>query len=97
MHIYEGWTPPGRIWGAYTEIGSLVGGPLTYKVEFDTISDAPSTFEAEVKYWRGSEQITEIIPGPGSHNFTAGICVCIQRIRFRSHTLGQIIRIKVGL
>ena len=96
MRVYEGWAPPGNLWGPYVEIGSLVGGPLSFRVEFDTISQAPSSFDAEVKYWRGNEQVTEIIPGPGNHNFIAGICVCIQRIRFRSHTLGQIVRIRVA-
>ena len=92
MRRLEGWAPPGRVWGPWIDIASLVGGPLSYKIDFDTISDAPSTFDAEMKYWSGPSLKQEIIAGPGSHSFTAGVCVCVHRIRFRSHTLGQIIR-----
>ena len=95
MKIYEGWAPPGRIWGPWVEIGGLFGGPLTYKVDFDTISNAPSTFDAEIQYWSGPLQKSDVVVGPGTHIFTAGVCVCVQKIRFRSHTLGQVIRIKV--
>lgn len=34
----------------------------------------------------------DIIVGPGSHTFTAGIWVCVSKIRFRSHSLGQVIK-----
>ncbi len=95
MRIYEGWAPPGRIWGPWIEIGALIGGPLTYKVEFHTLSSAPSTFDAEIQYWNGASQKNDVVIGPGTHKFTAGICVCVHKIRFRSHALGQVIRIKV--
>lgn len=95
MRRFDGWVPPARVWGPWVEISNLIGGPLAYKVEFETISSAPSTFDAEVKYWSGSSQVSDIIVGPGSHYFTAGPCVCIQRIRFRSHTIGKTIRITV--
>ncbi|MCF6203197.1 MAG: hypothetical protein L3J59_05920 [Methylococcaceae bacterium] len=77
----------GRIW-------QMIGA-ARFKVEFDTISGAPSTFDAEVKYWSGAREISEIVVGPGSLRFRAGSCVCVQKIRFRSHTLGQTIRITI--
>lgn len=95
MKIYTGWAPPGRIWGPWVTIGNLIGGPLTYRVDFDTISSTPATFDAEIRYWRDTLQKSDIVVGPGTHLFTAGTCVCVQRIRFRSHALGQMIRIKV--
>lgn len=71
-------------------------GPFAFKVEFYTISEAESAFEAEIKYWRGSELRSDFAHGPGSHTFTAGICGCVSRIRFRSYTLGQIIKIRLS-
>ncbi len=94
MKIKNGWAPPGRIWGPWVEFGRMIG-TARFKVEFDTISGAPSSFDAEVKYWSGARQISEVVPGPGSLRFRAGSCACVQRIRFRSHTLGQTIRITI--
>jgi hypothetical protein len=95
MRSFEGWAPPARVWGPWIELAKLTGGPLTYRVDFDTISSAPSTFDAEIQYWNGPSQTVDLVTGPGSHTFTAGICYCIQRIRFRSHSLGQTIQVKV--
>ncbi|WP_459825834.1 colicin Z C-terminal domain-related protein [Desulfomicrobium salsuginis] len=95
MRSFEGWAPPARVWGPWVELAKLTGGPLTYRVDFDTISSAPSTFDAEIQYWKGPSQTVDLVTGPGSHTFTAGICYCIQRIRFRSHSLGQTIQVKV--
>ncbi len=93
---FDGWAPPGRVWGPWIEIAAQFGGPLSWTVDFDTMSDAPSTFDAEVKYWRGNEHKSDVIVGPGSHAFTAGICVCVSKVRFRSHTLGQVVKITVS-
>lgn len=96
MRVFEGWAPPGSLWGPWVEIASQLGGPFTFKVDFYTISEAESAFEAEIKYWRGSELRSDFANGPGSHTFTAGICGCVSRIRFRSYTLGQIIKITLS-
>jgi len=69
---------------------------LSFKVEFDTISGALSSFDAEIKYWRGKDLVSDIAVGPGSHTFVSGSCVCVSRIRFRSHMLGQVIKITVS-
>lgn len=95
MRLFEGWAPPGRTWGPWLEIANLFGGPVSYKVDFDTISNAPSTFDAEIRYLDGAFQRSDIVAGPGSHSFTAGVCVCVQRIRFRSHSIGQVIKVIV--
>lgn len=92
---FEGWAPPAKVWGPWIEIAAQFGGPMTYKVDFETISDAPSSFEAEIKYWRGNDLVSDVAVGPGSHTFVSGVCVCISRIRFRSHTLGQIIKVTI--
>lgn len=95
MRSFEGWAPPARVWGPWVELAQLTGGPLTYRVDFDTISSAPSSFDAEIQYWKGPSKTTDLVTGPGSHTFTAGICFCVQRIRFRSHSLGQTIQVTV--
>jgi len=67
MEMFEGWAPPGRVWGPWVEIGELFG-TYTYKVDFKTISNAPSTFDAELLYWGAGRKISEIVSGPGTHN-----------------------------
>jgi hypothetical protein len=94
MNQLEGWAPPARAWGPWIVIGEQMGGPLSYKVEFETISGS-STFDAEIRYFQGGTEISDIVVGPGTHNFTSGICVCVSRIRFRSHSIGQVIAITV--
>ncbi len=91
---FDAWAPPFKAWGILYEIGTIVGGPAGFKVDFDTISDAPSTFDAEITYWNGNDYKTDIIPGPGSHTFIAS-CACIPKVRFRSHTMGQILKVTV--
>lgn len=86
------WAPPG-IWGPWHEIASLIGGPSTYKISFDTVSDAPSSFQIEVQYYRGNELVTDSVVGPNSHTFGMGSCVCIAKARARSHSLGQNIEV----
>jgi len=78
---FDAWAPPFKTWGIL-------------KIDFDTISDAPSIFDAEITYWSGDSFKTDIIAGPGSHTFVAS-CACIPKIRFRSHTIGQILKITV--
>ena len=92
---FEGWAPPFRVWGPWIKIAELFGGPMTYKVEFETLSNAPSSFDAEIKYWRGNDLVSDISVGPGSHTFVSGVCVCVSRIRFRSHTFGQVIKLSI--
>ena len=91
---YEGWAPPGMIWGPWIEIAAVFG-KYTYEVEVNSISNAPSTFNVEVKYWEGNLEKVDSFYGPNAHSFTLGQCACKARIRFRSHTIGQIIKIKV--
>jgi hypothetical protein len=95
MFSYEAWAPPGRMWGPWVEIGGQSGGVVTYRVNFDTVSGS-STFDAEIQYFQDHAQRSDIVVGPGSHTFTAGICVCITKIRFRSHSLGQIISVSTN-
>lgn len=50
MAYGEAWAPPAT-WGPWQELKGSSGGPVaTYEVSFDTISDAPSSFSAQVEY-----------------------------------------------
>ena len=91
---FDAWAPPFKSWGIHYELGALAAGPVGFKVDLDTISDAPSTFDAEITYWYGDSYKTDLVVGPGSHIFSAS-CACIPKIRFRSHTMGQLLRITV--
>lgn len=93
--IKEGYAPPALLWGPWIDIGSQFGGPISWKVSFDTISDAPSSFDAQISYFSGGMNKVDLVTGSNSHTFTAGICVCVSRIRFRSHSIGQVIKIYV--
>ncbi|MFV1951897.1 MAG: colicin Z C-terminal domain-related protein [Nitrospinota bacterium] len=96
MRVYEVWAPPGRIWGTWTRIAELTTMKRhDYEVEFETLSSAPSSFDAEIKYWIGNEQKTDFMVGPGTHKFGFGICYCAAEVRLRSHTAGQIVRVTV--
>jgi len=94
MKFFEGWAPP-VVWGPWIEFAGLAGGPSTYKIDLETLSSAPSTFEAELVYFKDGGERTDIVIGPTSHTFTAGSCVCVSKIRFRSYSMGQIIRMTV--
>lgn len=92
MAYGEGWAPPST-WGPWYDLQASSGGPsTTYEVSYDTISEAPSTFEVEIEYVSPSGLQTKQTRGPGSTTVTSGGGVGQDRIRFKSHGLGQTIR-----
>jgi hypothetical protein len=83
---FNGWAPPlfGRAW---------IKAPLTwiggqYKIEFDTISDAPSAMITEVYYWNGAQFVTDTFTGPGEATFNVGDRISQPKFRFSSTSLG---------
>ncbi|OUS27703.1 hypothetical protein A9Q99_14805 [Gammaproteobacteria bacterium 45_16_T64] len=93
MDTFSGWAPP-LMWGPWVEVDHLFG-TSTYKISFKTQSNAKSSFQAEIEYWNGQWQTDSVsIPGSGEHSFTAGNCVCSVRVRMKSHSLGQTVRIE---
>ena len=96
MRVYEVWAPPGRIWGPWTKIAELTTDYVhTYDVQFDTLSQAPSSFDAQIRYHLGNEEKIDTFTGPGTWSFGFGMCICVAEVRLRSHTLGQIVRVMV--
>ena len=87
------WAPP-IFWGPWVQIWAQVGvlGPDKEKhqsiinVSFETQSDAPSTFDVEIK---GGDNFIRTI-GPGSKRVvvTGNVATAIS-IRCKSHLLGQ--------
>ncbi len=88
----QGYAPPLK-WGDWFEITD-VSGARAITLQIETISQAPSSFDAELEYWDGVVLKNDIISVPGnlSHTFRMN-CVCKPRIRFKSHTMGQRVRI----
>ncbi|WP_353960366.1 colicin Z C-terminal domain-related protein [Halomonas sabkhae] len=89
----EGWAPPGA-WGPWYELRAHVGeGPSPYVVEYETESQAPSTFDVEVEIMSpdgsGPTQLQTI--GPGSFKLP-GWGTGTDKIRFKSHSQGQVIK-----
>jgi hypothetical protein len=92
--IYEvqGWARPGK-WGDWVEIAEVSGSRII-TLQIETISQAPSSFDAELEYWEGYVQKNDVFSVPGNikHTFRMD-CVCKPKIRFKSHSMGQIVRI----
>lgn len=92
MAIVNVWAPPGT-WGPYADLRAHSGGARSYTVEFTSESEAPSTFSAEIEYVDASGLVTVQEQGPGSYTIHSSGGVGTDRIRFRSHSIGQNIRV----
>lgn len=92
----QAWAPPGFMWGPWLILTGKEAELLPYKIVFESVSQGKSPFEAEIEYYQGSELKREVVNGPGSHTFRMGMCACVARIRFRSFTMGQDIRVTLA-
>ncbi|MBC8947022.1 colicin Z C-terminal domain-related protein [Xenorhabdus indica] len=85
------WAPP-FTWGPWIGLENHVG-PYTYTVAFDSISQAPSSFDVEIQYAAMGGYNTVTTMGPSSYQISGNDGAGQDRIRFRSHTIGQIIEV----
>ncbi|RXJ69638.1 hypothetical protein CRV08_02735 [Halarcobacter ebronensis] len=93
MVIFKAWAPPlGLGWGKWIDLYEHAGN-RSVKVSFDSESQAKSTFDIEIK--ESGRNMTKRYVGPTSVRVTSHDCYCITKVRFKSHTLGQNIRIEV--
>lgn len=93
MAIVNVWAPPGT-WGPYANLRGHTGDtPRSYTVEFTSESSAPSTFSAEIEYVDSNGLVTVQEQGPGSYTIQSSGGLGTDRIRFRSHSIGQNIRV----
>lgn len=93
MVILKAWAPPlGLGWGKWIDIYEHAGN-RSFNVSFDTESKAKSTFDIEIR--EGGRTMTKRHVGPTKVRVTSDSCYCITKVRFKSHTLGQNIKIEV--
>ncbi len=87
----QAWAPP-FTWGPWVNLNAHIG-PSAYTVSFDTISAAPSSFDVEIEYAtnRGMQQVRTM--GPGSYKIQGNDGAGTDRIRFKSHSIGQTIEV----
>lgn len=87
----QGWAPP-LTWGPWVDLASHAGSDA-YTVGFDTESQAPSSFSVQIEYATNSEMKRVDTIGPGSYQIKDNNGAGTDRIRFKSHSLGQNIRV----
>ena len=93
--VFDAWAPP-LFWGPPVVIARMVSGPASFEISADTKSDAPSTFTGEVRYFDiRNEERHETFLCPGSIEFVAGNAVQAVSVRFKSHSLGQVVEFTV--
>lgn len=93
MVIFKAWAPPISLgWGKWIDLYEHAGN-RSFNVSFDSESQAKSTFDIEIK--EGGRSVTKRYIGPTSIKVIADNCYCITKVRFKSHTVGQNIRIEV--
>ncbi|CAM3817996.1 colicin Z C-terminal domain-related protein [Xenorhabdus thuongxuanensis] len=85
------WAPP-LTWGPWIGLENHVGS-YAYTVSFDTISQAPSSFDVEIQYATNGGYRTVTTMGPGSYQIRGNDGAGQDRIRFKSHSIGQSIEL----
>lgn len=91
MIYYKVHAPPGRIWSDWYDL-SAVTGKRSIELEFGTESQAPSSFDAQIKYWDGNTQKLDNVVCPGKIVIKPR-AYCVPKVRCRSHSLGQVVTI----
>lgn len=95
MDIVKAWAPPlGIGWSKWISIYAHAGN-RGFKASFTSESNAKSTFDIEIL--EGGRKIPKSYVGPISNlRIVARDCYCKTKVRFKSHTVGQNIRIEVN-
>lgn len=87
----QAWAPP-LTWGPWVDLNSHFG-PSSYTVSFDTISAAPSSFDVEIEYVTNQRVERIRTMGPGNYKIKGNDGAGTDRIRFKSHSIGQVIEV----
>lgn len=87
----QGWAPP-LTWGPWVDLASHQGQDV-YTISFDSESQAPSSFDVQIEYAESSQMKSVNTMGPGSYQVTDNDGAGTDRIRFKSHSIGQNVRI----
>jgi len=91
MSSTQAWAPP-LTWGPWVNLQGH-SGIARYTVSFDTDSQAPSSFDVEIEYPTSTQMKRVNTLGPGSYHIADNDGAGIDRARFKSHSIGQNIRI----
>lgn len=91
MSTVQAWAAP-LFWGPWVNLEGHVGNSTVYTVSFDTESDTPSSFDVEIEYATESHLEQVFTMGPGNYQIKAS-GIGTDRIRFKSHSVGQVIRV----
>lgn len=89
--LERAWAPL-LVWGPWVNLKAHIG-QSTYTVSFDTESNAPSTLGVQIKYASRDKMTLINTLGPGSYEIVDNDGAGIDCIRFRSHTVGQNVKI----
>jgi|GEM_PF-4917365 len=92
--IYQVWAPP-LAWGVWQPIDVLMGGPFEVTLEADSVSNVPSSFSGQVRFFDGPGGASvRSFECPGGITFVTGADSVQQpKMRFRSHSVGQDVRV----
>ncbi|EPS8495013.1 colicin Z C-terminal domain-related protein [Yersinia enterocolitica] len=91
MSSVQAWAAP-LFWGPWVDLRGH-SGSSAYTVSFDTESDAPSSFDVEIEYATETHMQQVYTQGPGTFQITDNNGTGTDRIRFKSHSTGQVIRV----
>lgn len=94
MQSTQAWAPP-LTWGPWAELLSHAT-IAPYTVNFDTESQTPSSFDVEIEYATNSQMKRVNTLGPGSYRIADNDGAGTDRIRCKSHSVGQNIRVSFG-
>ncbi|MBS9433518.1 colicin Z C-terminal domain-related protein [Photorhabdus hainanensis] len=92
MPAAQAYAPPG-FWGPWIDLQGWFGSSHSVRYTFDTESQAPSTFSVEIQYVDEPTLKTIQTMGPGDYLVRSNGGIGIDRIRCKSHSTGQNIRI----
>lgn len=91
MATVQAWAPP-VAWGPWVD---LLGhaGLAPYTVKFESASQAPSSFDVQIQYATSTQMKLVSTVGPGSYRIADNNGAGTDRARFKSHSIGQDIRV----
>ncbi|OCQ51270.1 hypothetical protein Ppb6_03491 [Photorhabdus australis subsp. thailandensis] len=92
MPAAQAYAPPG-FWGPWIDLQGWFGNSHSVRYSFDTESQAPSTFSVEIQYVDEPALKTIQTIGPGNYLVRSNGGIGVDRIRCKSHSIGQNIRI----
>ncbi|CFQ31159.1 colicin Z C-terminal domain-related protein [Yersinia bercovieri] len=92
MATVQAWAPP-LFWGPWVDLMGHTGSSNVYTVSFETESETPSSFDVEIEFATETHTQNIYTQGPGNYQIM-GSGAGTDRIRFKSHSIGQVIKVE---